>query len=100
MINGILIDASGGTGKPLQPRKTLAFLRAIRERDSGIGLGVAGGLCSATLDLVEPLLAEFSDLSIDAEGKLRTQEDDLDVKVAQTYLLRALQMFSKRAEKV
>lgn len=99
MINGILIDASGGKGKLLHPRKALAFLRAIRERDFDIGLGVAGGLCSATLNLVEPLLAEFSDLSIDAEGKLRTQKDDLDVTMATTYLSRALQMFSKRAEK-
>ena len=97
MINGILLDASGGKGTPLDRDKTCSFLRAIRERNSSIGLGVAGGLSPATLDLVEPLFAEFPDLNIDAEGQLRTPKDNLNLKVAQTYLSSVLRMLSKHA---
>jgi len=59
-----------------------------------MGLGVAGGLSPTTLDLVRPLTNEFPDLSIDAEGRLRTPEDHLDLAVSSEYLRKAFEMFN------
>ena len=58
-----------------------------------MGLVVAGGLSPTTLHLVQPLIEEFPDVSIDAEGRLRDHEDHLDLQVAGQYLSKAFKMF-------
>ncbi len=80
MIDAILIDASGGKGAFLDAAKLAEYLRAI-PKDWILGLGVAGGLGPDTLHFIEPLVPEFPELSIDAEGRLRTPmpEDALDL---------------------
>ncbi|MBI2588071.1 hypothetical protein HYW30_02105 [Candidatus Azambacteria bacterium] len=99
-IDAILLDPSGGLGKPFDTARAREFLAAIADRGWDIGLGVAGGLGPETLRLVEPLLEEFPDLSIDAQGQLRTPEDDLDVDKTKLYHSRALEMFERHQERV
>lgn len=90
MINSILIDPSGGKGLPLDAGKCREYLQVASEFHS-LDLGVAGGLGPETLDLVDPLLEEFPGLSIDVEGKVRTQqpEDKLDLAAMRTYISQA-----------
>jgi len=96
LIDYILIDPSGGLGKPFDTEKARDYLRALR--DLGFcGLGVAGGLSPTTLNLVEPLVEEFPYLSIDAEGRLRTPQpkDALNLEVAKDYVDKAFAIFAK-----
>ncbi len=90
----VLLDPSGGYGKPFDPERARDYLLALKAQNLEIGLGVAGGLSPTTLDLVRQLAKEFTDLSIDAEGRLRTQEDHLDLNVANDYLRIALSLFN------
>lgn len=94
VVEYVLLDPSGGYGKPFDPECARDYLLALKAKNIGIGLVVAGGLSPTTLDLVEPLVREFPDLSIDAEGRLRTQEDHLDLAVSSEYLRKAFAMFN------
>ena len=90
----VLLDPSGGYGKPFNSERAREYLLALREKNLRIGLGVAGGLSPTTLNLVEPLVREFPDLSIDAESRLRTPEDRLDVNLGRAYIQKASSMFA------
>ncbi len=94
LVDYVLLDPSGGTGKPLDPEEMLDYLRALASVDAGVGLGVAGGLSADTLYLVEPIVREFPNISIDAEGKLRTESDHLDIHEAIRYRTAASKMFA------
>lgn len=94
IIDRVLLDPSGGLGKSFDIESAKQYLRIIRDRGFKKGIGVAGGLSPTTLCLIEPLVKEFPDLSIDAESRLRDKDDNLDLDVAKQYLLNALQIFS------
>jgi len=94
VIDDILFDPSGGQGKPFDTRQAYKFLSVITDKGWNIGLGVAGGLGPDSLNLVEPLIAKFPNLSIDAEGRLRNNQNDLDLKAMSDYLAKALQLFA------
>ena len=96
LVDYILLDASGGYGKELNTEALKEYLRALTEKHLEIGIGVAGGLSPSTLHLMNPLIEEFPDLSIDAEGKLRDTNDNLNVGVATSYLLDAIALFEKK----
>lgn len=93
-INDVLFDPSGGLGKPFDTERAREFLSAIAEQGWNLGLGVAGGLSSDSLNLVEPLIAEFPKLSIDAQGRLRNAENELDIRAVRTYLAKALRLLA------
>ena len=93
LIHYVLMDASGGKGLALDAEVLRPYLRALAVKRLPIGLGVAGGLSPVTLDLVQPLVDEFPELSLDAEGKLRDENDDLNVSCAISYLARANALF-------
>lgn len=93
IIDYILLDTSGGLGKPFEPELMKEYLLVLKEKNPEIGLGVAGGLSSTTLGILGPLVADFPDLSIDAEGRLRDQNDCLDIYLAGQYLLKSLEIF-------
>lgn len=95
LIDAVLLDMSGGLGRPLDANMLRPYLEKLRETWPDLGLGVAGGLSAETLHLVEPIIRDFPDVSIDAEGRLRDAEDRLDMEKAKTYFLGALEMFSK-----
>ena len=95
IVDGILLDPSGGYGKPFDTERARELLSTVKDKSWDIGLGVAGGLGPDSLGLVEPLLAEFPDLSIDAQRKLRDSENNLDLNAVKAYLGKALQMFQQ-----
>ena len=90
LANDLLLDVSGGQGRPLDPAALLPFLRALA--DTGLGLGVAGGLSASNLHLLEPLLAELPELSFDAETCLRDEEDRLDLERVREYVQAGLRL--------
>lgn len=90
LVDYVLLDPSGGFGKQFDPRVERPYLEALA--DLGIGLGVAGGLSPSTLHFLEPLLKDFPQLSIDAEGRLRNQDDELDSAIATSYLKKAYEL--------
>ena len=96
-ITDVLIDPSGGAGQPFNPIEAAKYLQAIHEECPELGLGIAGGLSTTTLGLLDPLISVFSQLNIDAEGKLRNQEND-GLNMAQTvgYVSLALGMLQKQ----
>ncbi len=91
-IDYVLLDPSGGLGRPFDTEVLRGYLRALDAKGLPLGLGVAGGLSADTLHLVTPLLDEFPDLSIDAEGRLRDKDDHLDVGAATSYIKNALSL--------
>lgn len=96
-IDRILLDQSMGKGQPMEAGVLLPYLRAIRKAYPHLGLVVAGGLGPDSLDLVRPILDEFPDVSIDAQGKLRPSGsalDPIDWDIASTYLARGLELLS------
>jgi len=93
VIHRVLLDKSMGRGLGMDATALLPFARAIKERFPDLGLTVAGGLGPNTMYLVEPLVSEFPDLSIDAQGKLRPSGnalDPVDWDMAGEYLAKAL----------
>jgi hypothetical protein len=92
-IDYVLLDPSGGYGKPLDSKTAQLYLEALTIKDLPLGLGVAGGLSATTLNLLEPLVSQFPNLSIDAEGKLRNKKDRLDLQLTQKYVQSALTLF-------
>lgn len=96
VISRVLLDKSMGRGLGMDAKILYPFAKAISENYPKIGIGVAGGLGPDTLHLVEPLIAEFPNLSIDAEGRLRPSGnimDPIDWDMAEKYLIRALSLF-------
>jgi len=75
----------------------LPFARAIKKSFPALGIGAAGGLGPVTIGLVKPLVKEFPDLSIDAQGQLRESGsilDPVDWDMAGVYLAQAIRLFS------
>lgn len=89
LIDGVLIDASGGMGVPFDPAFARVMISRIRARRPELGIGIAGGISLRTLDRVRALLEEFPDLNIDAESGLRTDDDALDEEAVGLYVRRA-----------
>ncbi len=95
VIHRVLLDTSMGRGLGMNAVALLPFARAIRDRFPYIGLVAAGGLGPDSINLVEPLVKEFPDLSIDAQGKLRPSGnalDPIDWDMAGAYLIKALEL--------
>jgi len=96
-IDYILLDKSHGRGVEMNAQELLPFLREISKHLPKIGLGVAGGLGPNTIDLIQPIIDEFPDVSIDAQGKLRPSGsalDPIDWEMAHDYLTKSVQMFA------
>ncbi|MFZ2682110.1 MAG: hypothetical protein WAZ14_03395 [Patescibacteria group bacterium] len=87
-ITDVLIDASGGLGIPMDVEIAEAYVRAIGGRHTDLGIGVAGGLSHEGMKDIRPLAEKFPNLSLDAEGRLRTPapEDRIDVDAMQSYI--------------
>ncbi|MEK7520967.1 MAG: hypothetical protein AAB560_02715 [Patescibacteria group bacterium] len=97
VIHRVLLDKSMGKGLGMDADGLVPFARAIRESFPTLGIGAAGGLGPETIQLVEPLVAAFPDLSIDAQGRLRPSGnalDPIDWGMAGNYLVKAHQLFA------
>ncbi len=101
-IDYVLLDKSVGRGLSMNAQELMPFIHAItdgpyadrlRAGKGPVGVVVAGGLGPETLHLVECLVAQYPDLSIDAQGKLcpsGTSLDHIDLELAGQYLKRAI----------
>ena len=77
-VGRVLLDMSMGEGLGMDAEKLLPFARAITQAYPELKIVFAGGLGPNTMHLVEPLLKEYPNLSIDAQGKLRPSGSYLD----------------------
>ena len=79
LIDYILLDPSGGTGQQMNIHKTNEYLDEIYSKglQNKFGIGIAGGLSSENISILQPLVDKYDNLSIDAEGRLRIPENDL-----------------------
>ena len=92
LVDYVLLDPSGGYGKEFNPKAARNYLNVLKFQNLDIGLGVAGGLSPDTLHLIEPLAKDFPGLCVDAEGRLRDDNDSLSLRLAKDYVSRALQI--------
>lgn len=86
VISDVLIDASGGRGTLMDPIAARGYLEAIVAAHPKLGIGVAGGLSAQTVGQLQKLVDLFPKLSVDAEGRLRTTDDHLDLQAMKTYI--------------
>ena len=95
IVTDVLVDASEGLGLPLDAARSARYLDAIADLTPDLGLVVAGGLYSDNIEeLLSPLLPRWAAVSIDAEGRLRDEDDVLDVGTAVAYLRAAVELLS------
>lgn len=94
LIHYVLFDMSGGYGVPIDLPFAMKFVRALVDYTPLMGIGVAGGLSSTTVHQVAPIMQYYPQLSIDAEGGLRTHKDALDVVEASAYVSQSLYQFA------
>lgn len=92
VIDAVIVDMSGGTGKALDAKWTHMTLAAIKEYNSHLDLVVAGGLGPDSLQPIEALLKDFPDLSWDAQKLLRDKDNNLDPVAVELYLKRSAAM--------
>lgn len=101
----VLFDASHGRGQVMNPGRLLPFLSLAYEdswfADFGTNFGIAGGLSSETVDsLLAPIVAEFPQVSWDAEGKPHKAIQDggngsLHMQTVRNYLVRSYGLLEK-----
>lgn len=85
-ITDVLIDASGGRGLPMDVEVTEQYMRAISARHRELGIGVAGGLSHEGMGRLRMLADKFPNMSVDAEGRLRTHDDHLNIEGMTKYI--------------
>ncbi|MDP2629601.1 MAG: hypothetical protein Q8P45_02780 [Candidatus Harrisonbacteria bacterium] len=97
LVSVVLFDKSMGRGLGLDAEGLRPFIRALVDSNLGMKVAVAGGLGPESLNLVRPLVKEFPDLSIDAQGRLRltgSAMDPINEDLAVLYLKRAVELFA------
>lgn len=96
-IDGILIDMSMGLGVLLDPIRTDECVAIARAELPDLRIAIAGGLGSETVSLIEPILAKYPGISIDAAGRLRpsgnSSKEKLSLPMAEAYVRAASALF-------
>ena len=92
LVDYVLIDPSGGLGKDFDGEFAYECFSELSVAVPDVGLVIAGGLHKGNVvSKLPPLLIDHV-LSWDAEGKLRTSEDDLDIKASQDYVTASISL--------
>lgn len=86
LIEYVLIDPSGGTGKDFDSHLAKVMLKTLVDSGLGMKWGIAGGLGRGKLERLRPLLEIDPGLSWDAQARLRTISDELDESLWKPYL--------------
>lgn len=97
IVDCVLLDKSMGTGLGMDAVALRPYVLEMKEIVPELAIAVAGGLGPDSMDLVEPLVNEFPDISIDAQGRLRPSRsalDPIDWDLAERYLINALKLWS------
>lgn len=97
LIDYVLFDMSGGLGVGLDIQlATNCFEQYLKlGLNKSFGFGLAGGLSAETVGALAPLFRASRNLSIDAEGRLRT-DDCLDTAKTRAYLAAAAKLYKLR----
>lgn len=95
LIDYVLFDPSGGRGEPFDTGEMHHCLKVAQKCLKGVGIGVAGGLSAETLDNLQPILGDFPDISIDAESRLRNENDHLVLSKAEFYIKKAFKILKR-----
>ena len=96
-IDCVLFDRSGGLGQPMDAALLRSYILETKSRCPNVMIATAGGLGPDSMHLLAPLVAEFPDISIDAQGKLRRSGnalDPIDWDLARGYIYAAGKIFS------
>ncbi len=97
-LDYVLLDRSMGRGLGMNPDLHLSHFQILSSMQRDLGIAIAGGLGPNTVQVIETLVAEFPNLSIDAQGKLRPSGnalDPIDWNMARKYLSGAVEIFKK-----
>ncbi|MDO8493490.1 MAG: hypothetical protein Q7S19_03040 [bacterium] len=95
-IDYVLWDGSEDHQAVFDAEFARPYLRAIREHCPDLGIAVSGNLGPNSMRLVDPLRAEFPDLSVDAESELRDENDSLLMAKALSYLDECAKRWEKK----
>lgn len=100
LISHVLLDMSGGKGVPMDPAKTAEYVDALHSFNESLsgpcpefGVGIAGGLAGGAFEPIKNLVQKYKGLSIDAEGRLRSSQDDLGYGMVDSYMREANYLF-------
>lgn len=94
LVEHVLIDGSGGSGTPLDSGFVADCFAEILMKDIDVGLGVGGGLEPGRVqELLGPVHRRFPFFSVDAEGRLRDDEDRLDIGRTVQYVREVNELF-------
>lgn len=98
-VSTVLLDDSSGTGKPLDPQQLRPYIDAVYRQNDMPSVAVAGGLNPANVGFkLEGLLADYPNLSIDAETGLRDNYDKANPKASVFSSNKAREFVSKIIE--
>lgn len=92
LITDVLVDPSGGEGRMSDLQAFFPLMDAIQAAvGDHLGLGYAGGLDKHGAGLMVQLYQRYPDLSIDAEGRLRDSQDNLNLVDTADYVETAIE---------
>ena len=95
LVDYILFDGSSGKGIPLDVDFLLPYFETFASVScNNFNMVVAGGLHANNLQLLNPLIKIYPDLSVDAEGALRDRSDKLSIVKTKNYFREALKLFN------
>jgi len=90
----VLVDPSCGKGEDIDIAFAGRCLEALTAMCPWIVPGIAGGLGPDTISRIRELAWNYPQLCIDAEGKLRNRDDNLDVGDMVVYLEEGFALFA------
>lgn len=92
----LLLDGSGGKGLPIDEQKAITWIKTLRQHNNTKGIAISGGLGIDNLDVIDRIRKEIGydlEISIDAEGKLRDEENNFSVEKAKAFLEEAIKYY-------
>ena len=98
LVNCTLLDLGMRMGIQLAPATLRSYIVEIKAHLPRMNVAIAGGLGPDLLAVAEALIAEFPELSIDAQSRLRSSgdvADPIDWDLAEQYLGRSTELFRK-----
>jgi hypothetical protein len=95
IMDQVLFDQSGGKGQPPSFSFMISCVSSLLRRTNAFSIGVAGGMHADNLEKTKFLKPARWPVNIDAEGRLRDKEDNIDMKEVVAYLEKAYQIFGQ-----
>ncbi|MBI5654735.1 hypothetical protein HZC53_03740 [Candidatus Uhrbacteria bacterium] len=94
LLDYAFVDFTNGDGVPCSPDLLRSILSYMRQADIPFRLGIGGGLGVYTLSPLKALLRELPDLCLDADFRLRNDDDELDLEASGEFLNRAARLLA------